>query len=113
MTSAGQGQFEVIGNVAILRRSREQRDLKAIATSLGVGYVVIGQVQLSGPRIRVLAHLIRMPEQTHLWVTRLDREAADPLAMQLEIAQIIASQFSRHLPAGAEPPRSASPAGND
>src|SRR5207245_2501791 len=73
LTASGAGRYQVIGNAAILRGPRERRDLRAIASSLGVGYVVLGQVQLSGARIRVLAHLIRMPEQTHVWVTRLDR----------------------------------------
>jgi len=97
LTSAGQGRYQVIGNAAILRGPRERRDLKAIASALGVDYVMIGQVQIRGPRLRVLAHLIRMPEQTHVSVTRLDRATDDPLAVQLEIAQIIASDVTRRL----------------
>jgi DNA-binding winged helix-turn-helix (wHTH) protein/TolB-like protein len=97
LTASGQGRYEVIGNAAILRRPRSERDLRAIGSSLGVTYVVIGQVQRSGTHIRVLAHLIRLPEQTHIWVTRLDRSLDDPLAAQLEIAQTIASDFSRRL----------------
>lgn len=111
LTIAGQGRYQVIGNAAILRAPRERRDLRAIASSLGVAYVVIGQVQLSGDNIRVLAHLIRMPEQTHVWVTRLDRRADDPLALQQELAETIASDLSRRLEADraqptAQPPSS-------
>ena len=97
LTASGQGRYEVIGNAAILRRPRSERDLRAIGSSLGVTYVVLGQVQRSGTHIRVLAHLIRLPEQTHVWVTRLDRSLDDPLTAQLEIAQTIASDFSRRL----------------
>lgn len=97
LTSAGQGRYDVIGNAAILRGPRDRRDLRAIASSLGVGYVMIGQVQRSGDQLRVLAHLIRMPEQTHVSVTRLERATDDPLAVQLEIAQIIASDVTRRL----------------
>ena len=111
LTASGQGQFQVIGNAAVLRGPRERRDLRAIASSLGVGYVVLGQVQLSGARVRVLAHLIRMPEQTHVWVTRVDRPADDPLALQLELAQIIASDVSRQL--SSERQRPSSTAAND
>ena len=111
LTASGQGQYQVIGNAAILRRPRDQRDLRAIASSLGVGYIVLGQVQLSGARLRVLAHLIRLPEQTHVWVTRLDRPAGDPLALELEIAQIIASDVSRRLLSDTQ--RSSSKAAND
>jgi len=118
LTASGQGQYQVIGNAAILRRPRAERDLKVIASSLGVGYVVLGQVQLSGARVRVLAHLIRLPEQTHVWVTRLDRPADDPLAVQLEIAQIIARDVSQRLSSDRRPnnnqraQRSSQPANN-
>ena len=76
-------------------------------------YVVIGQVQLSGSQVRVLAHLIRVPEQTHVWVTRLDRPASDPLAVQLEIAEIIASDVSRRLSSDRPPEPPSSKAAND
>jgi DNA-binding winged helix-turn-helix (wHTH) protein/TolB-like protein len=97
LTAVAQQRFEVIGNAAILRRPRAERDPKAIAASLGAGYVVLGQVQPSGARVRVLAHLIRLPEQTHVWVTRVERPVDDPLAVQLEIAETIAREISQHL----------------
>ena len=97
LTASGQGRYEVIGNAAILRGPRAARNLKAIAATLGVRYIVIGQVQTNGARLRVLAHLIRLPEQTHVWVTRLERDASDPLAVQLELAQTIASEVSTRL----------------
>ena len=78
LTSAAQNKFQVIGNAAILRRPRAERDLRVIASALGVGYVVLGQVQPSGDHVRVLAHLIRVPEQTHVWVTRLERPVDAP-----------------------------------
>src|SRR5262249_35552537 len=97
LTAVAQQRFAVIGNAAILRRPRAQRDPKAIASSLGAGYVILGQVQPSGSRVRVLAHLIRLPEQTHVWVTRVEREVNDPLAVQLDIAETIARDVAQHL----------------
>src|SRR5262249_39347941 len=73
LTRANAGRYGVIGNAAILREPRARRDLGAIAASLRVSYVVLGQVQRSGSHIRVLAHLVRVPDQTHLWVSRFDR----------------------------------------
>jgi DNA-binding winged helix-turn-helix (wHTH) protein/TolB-like protein len=99
LSAAGTGRYEVIGNAAVLRKPRNQRDLIAIASSLQVGYVVLGQVQRNSSRIRVLAHLIRLPKQTHLWVTRLDRNVDDPLGAELELAQRIVADFSRRLTA--------------
>jgi TolB-like protein len=77
-----------------LRLPRDQRDLRAIAESLHAQYAVLGQVQGNGSETRILAHLIRLPDQTHLWVARMDRPAADPLEVQLETAQKIAAAFA-------------------
>src|SRR5437660_1326444 len=43
LTTAEAGRFGVIGNAAILRVPRSQRDLKAIASALHTEYVVFGQ----------------------------------------------------------------------
>jgi DNA-binding winged helix-turn-helix (wHTH) protein/TolB-like protein len=94
LTALGQGQFKVIGNAQILRLPRDQRDLKAIASTLGAGYVVLGQVQRSGTQTRILAHLIRLSDQTHIWVVRMDRTLDDPLNVESEIAQKVATEFS-------------------
>jgi DNA-binding winged helix-turn-helix (wHTH) protein/TolB-like protein len=94
LVSASGDRFQVIGNAQILRVPRAQRDLKAIATSLHAAYVVLGQVQSNGGQIRILAHLIRLPEQTHIWVVRTDRTIVDPLNVESEVAQKIAAEFS-------------------
>ena len=72
LTSRGAGRFLVVGNAAILRRPREERDLRAIAAALQARYVVLTELHRDGERLRVLAHLIRLPEQTHLQVSRTD-----------------------------------------
>lgn len=97
LTSLGDGRFGVIGNAAILRLPREQRDLRVIASSLAAGYVILGQVQTGGQGTRLLAHLIRMPEQTHLGVVRMDRPAGDLPKLESEAAIKIASEFSERL----------------
>jgi DNA-binding winged helix-turn-helix (wHTH) protein/TolB-like protein len=99
--SAGGTHYGIIGNAAILRQPRAQRDILAIGSSLKAGYVVLGQVQRNASHIRVLAHLIRLPEQTHLWVVRADRDVADPLETENELARQIAVEFSQHL--GSKP----------
>lgn len=94
LTTLSQGQYEVVGNARILRLPREQRDLQAISSSLHAAYVVLGQVQSDGTQTRILAHLIRMPDQTHLWVARMDRSIQDPLSVESEAAQKIATAFA-------------------
>jgi DNA-binding winged helix-turn-helix (wHTH) protein/TolB-like protein len=94
LTAVSEGRYDVIGNAAVLRLPREQRDLHAIAASLGANYVVLGQVQSNGEKTRILAHLIRLPDQKHLWVVRTDREIGDALAVEAEIAQQVAAEFA-------------------
>ena len=101
LTSSTLGRYGVIGNAAILRRPREAWNLPEIASSLGARFVILGEVQPNGDAVRVLAHLIRMPEQTHLWVSRFNADVHDPPAA----AQRIASDFTRRLTSPSAPTR--------
>jgi len=94
LTAKGDGQYRVIGNARVLRVSREQRDLHMVASSLNASYVVLGQVQRNGDQTRILAHLIHLPEQTHVWVTRIERSPTEPLTLEAQVAQTVADQFS-------------------
>ena len=94
LTSLSQGRYDIVGNARILRLPRDQRDLNAIASSLHAEYVVLGQVQGAGAQVRILAHLIRLPDQTHLWVARMDRQVSDPLNVESEAAQKVGAEFS-------------------
>jgi len=98
LTTAGGERFGVIGNAAILRMPRERRDLTAIAKDLQAGYVVLGQVQRDQSEGRVLVHLIRLPDQAHLRVTRVEGlDFKDPVKLQATIAQQVAHDFAAKL----------------
>jgi DNA-binding winged helix-turn-helix (wHTH) protein/TolB-like protein len=110
LTSQSRDRYQVIGNALVLRGPRDLRDLNAIATSLHAAYVVLGQVQSNSSQIVILAHLIRLPDQTHVWVVRTERRLEDPLNVQSEVAQKIAAEFSPRVPADSTPRRSSPPA---
>ena len=99
LTATSGGSYEVIGNAAILRTVRDQRDLRAIAAALHARYIVIGQVQRDAAAVRVLAHLIRLPEQTHVAVARFDDVREQTLAKTQEIATRVTQDFSARLKA--------------
>lgn len=103
LTAADGGRHGIIGNASILRGPRNQRDLNAIGSALKARYVILGQVQSNSTHIRVLAHLIRLPEQTHIWVVRFDRDVVDPLQVQEELGKRIADEFAHRL--GSSPLR--------
>lgn len=94
LVAKGGGQYRVIGNARELRVAREQRDLKSLASSLGASYAILGQVQRKGDQTRILAHLIHLPDQTHVWVTLIDHTVDDPLALESQIAQTVAVEFA-------------------
>jgi DNA-binding winged helix-turn-helix (wHTH) protein/TolB-like protein len=94
LTSQSRDRYQVIGNAHILRGPRELRDLNAISTSLHAAYVVLGQVQSNNGQVVILAHLIRLPDETHIWVVRAQRALEDPLNVESEVAQKIGAEFS-------------------
>jgi DNA-binding winged helix-turn-helix (wHTH) protein/TolB-like protein len=97
LTSASQNHYMVIGNAAVLRAPRERRDLVQIAASLHAQFVVLGEVQGGGAQTRILAHLIRMPEQSHVWVVRLEQPFDDLFTLESSAARDIATEFSSKL----------------
>ena len=96
LTTAAAGRYGVIGNAAILRGPRPQRNLLAIGTSLEARYVVLGQIQNDGPHVRVLAHLIRLPEQIHIGVDLIPH-VENPQRSPSDLAEHIAEDFSRRI----------------
>lgn len=98
LTTAAPGVLDVIGNAPILRQPRGFQDLRRIAAELRAGLVVIGQVQRNSGRGRVLLHLIRMPDEAHLWVTRVENpDFSDALDTQSGIARRAAREFLARL----------------
>jgi DNA-binding winged helix-turn-helix (wHTH) protein/TolB-like protein len=97
---AGQslGHYRVIGNAAILRKPRDQRDLKTIGTELNSSYAVLGQMRVEGDHVLILAHLIRLSDQTHISVWRAVVTLNDPSsAFEASTAAQIASRFATAL----------------
>jgi len=83
-------RLRVIGNAADVRFSFVPRDLKAIGESLDARYILLGQVKRDDRQVRVIAHLIRAGDQTHLWANPYDRVVLD-LPAQTELAETIAA----------------------
>ena len=80
----------VIGNAAVLRRPRAFRDLKTIGQELRAAYVVLAQVKSDDHRVRLIAHLIRVSDEAHVWSNTFDRDSFG-LDVQAELAESIAA----------------------
>jgi DNA-binding winged helix-turn-helix (wHTH) protein/TolB-like protein len=103
LTAAGAARYGVIGNAAILRKPRNQRDLIAIGSSLHAEYVILGQVQRSGAKIILLAHLIRLPQQTHVKVTRIEAPEEEIRGKESELAKRIVADLSPRITSSHPP----------
>lgn len=112
LTNKGVGRYGVIGNAAVLRGPREGRDLLAIGSALHAQYVILGEVQRDDQHLRVLAHLIRLPDQTHVAVGRIDPVADTSLVGIDDIAAAIAGRFDPRLRDPAARTASSAPAGH-
>src|SRR5215813_3085324 len=90
-------------NTAFTYRSKPV-DTKQIGRELAVRYVLEGEVQRSGNRVRVTAQLIDAEADVHLWAERFDGDAGDLFALQDEITNRIAVALDLEL-VGAEATR--------
>jgi TolB-like protein len=67
------------------------KEVTEIADSLGVAHVLEGSVRRSGERLRVTAQLIRASDGFHLWSQTYDRDFADLIDIQENVAFEIAN----------------------
>jgi len=65
------------------------QDTKSLALRLGVRYVVQGNVQFLGPRVRINVALTDAPSQREVWADNFDRSIDDIFAIQDDIANVI------------------------
>jgi len=86
----------VVGNAAALRRPRAFRDVKTIGEEVHVDYVVLAQVTDARGSVRVIAHLIRTSDESHLWANAFVRPSFD-LDQQADVAERIAQSVVSRL----------------
>lgn len=87
----------IIGNVPILRVPRASRDPAAIKDATGADYLVFGQLQTDGAGLRMVTHLVRLDDDTHLWVTRVVRLPSDMNGVEDLVADRLAAAVRQHV----------------
>lgn len=98
----------VIARTSAMHYAHAGHDLGQIARELGVQYVLEGSMRRDSKRMRITAQLIRVSDQSHLWVQEYDGAAAvdNLLNFQSEVAQKISSSLSLEVLKAQQPPAS-------
>jgi TolB-like protein/class 3 adenylate cyclase/Tfp pilus assembly protein PilF len=86
--------LKVISRTSVMQyKAGPKRNLREVATDLGVAHVLEGTVQRAGGRVRVNAQLIDARTDRQLWAERYDRDVADVFAIESEVAGNIVAQL--------------------
>ena len=92
-------RLAVIGNSARLRQPRSFRDIQAIGRAVEAEYVVLAQMKTDATKVRLIAHLIRVSDEAHVWANAFDAIDFD-LDEQATIAEAIAAAVAGRLVTG-------------
>lgn len=87
----------VVSHSSAVSIHNQSRDLKKIAASLGVRYVVEGSIRRSGNRLRVNVNLIDASRDVYLWSEKYDREVGDVFEVQDDMSAHIVNALSVQL----------------
>ena len=91
-------QLKVISRTSVMQyRAETKRDLRQIATALGVANVLEGTVQRSGTRVRVSTQLVDARKDQTIWAESYDRDLSDIFRIQSDVAQAIAAKLTATL----------------
>ena len=80
----------VSSRTSSFRFKHSELDITQIAKELGVAHVLEGSVRAAGDRLRVTAQLIRASDGFHIWSESYDRDKADMISIQEDLASHIA-----------------------
>jgi len=92
----------VIARTSVKRYQAGTASIDQIGRDLRVDYIVEGGVQRTRGQAHITARLIRVKDQTPIWNATYDRDLADVLVVQTEIAQTLARGIERGLQPDAQ-----------
>ncbi|MFZ0502274.1 MAG: protein kinase, partial [Chthoniobacterales bacterium] len=91
-------ELKVISRTSVMQyRGDNRRDLRQIASALGVAHVLEGTVRRDGNHVRVSTELVDARYDTTIWADSFDGDLTDIFAIQSEVAQTIANKLSARL----------------
>ena len=94
------GQLKVIARNSAFAFRKSELDVRRIADSLGVTYVLTGSVQRDSAHLRVNVELVDARDGSTRWAESYDSELRDIFRVQSEIAGAVARELDVRLGAG-------------
>lgn len=91
------GELRVISRTSAWQYRDGRAGAREIGDALGVAYILSGTVRRSGDRLRISAELVDASDDDHLWAETYDRDAADLLDVQSEVAGSILDAVGERL----------------
>lgn len=89
--------IKVISRTSVMRFKRSGIPLPDIGAQLGIEAAIQGSLVVSAERIHIRIQLLDAHADRHLWTETYERELADVVSLQHEIAQAIAHKIQVHL----------------
>ena len=89
--------LKVISRTSIMAFKKSERSLREIGEKLGAATVVEGSIRRAGNRVRIVAQLVDVHSDEHLWADTYDRDLTDIFAIQSDVALKIATALRAQL----------------
>src|SRR3954470_4742269 len=89
--------LKVISRTSVMPFRDRQHSLKEIASRLGAETVLDGSVRRAGDRVRIVAKLVDVSTDEHLFAETYDRDLTDIFAIQTDVALQIAAALKAEL----------------
>ncbi len=89
--------LRVISRTSVMPFKHRQRSSKEIGSTLGATALLDGSIRHVGDRVRIVAKLIDVRTDKHLWAETYDRQLTDIFAIQTDVALQIAAALKAEL----------------
>jgi TolB-like protein len=87
----------VVSRLAVGQLQDARNALGTVRDALRLDYVVEGRVRYARNRVRITIQLIDAADATHIWADAYERDCADNLSVQKDVAQLIAQAVASRL----------------
>jgi serine/threonine protein kinase/tetratricopeptide (TPR) repeat protein len=91
------GELRVISRTSVMRYKHSEKSIPEIGRELGVVTILEGSVRRAGERVRIVAQLLDVQTDEHMWAETYDRDMKDVFAIQSDVAEKIAAALKAEL----------------